>query len=119
MKTHGWIPRPNVRGPPLVDREMISTVSTMIVAYAVLGNATNVTGHRHLSSTLMKVDLVIATAHTVDVKIGYNTGPRTVPNSAPLWCIVVKTVMALGTVHLAPAVPVSSKETDIVGQCLW
>ena len=48
-----------------------------------------------------------ATAHAVDVNKGTDPGPRTFPNPAPLWRVVVRTVTVLGMAHLAPAVPVS------------
>ena len=65
----------------------------MIVVCVVLGDGTNRTGHRHLSHTLIKVDPVTATAHAADVSTGADLGPRTTPNPAPLWRIVVRIVI--------------------------
>ena len=48
-------PRPSVHGPPLVDRERIYVVTTMIVDHVVLGNETHGIGHLHQSHTLMTV----------------------------------------------------------------
>ena len=91
----------------------------MIITCTVLGYETNGIGHRHQSRTLMTVDPVTTTAHTVDVDTGAVPGPRTAPDSAPLCRVVVRTMMGLGMVHLAPTIPVSSKESDVVGQRLW
>ena len=67
----------------------------------------------------MTVDPVTTTAHAVDVNTGANPGPRTAPDPASLWRVVVRKVMVLGMAHLAPVVSVSSKETNMVGQYLW
>ena len=63
----------------------------------------------------MTVHPVTTTTHAVDTVTGTAPGPRTVP----LWRIVVRTVMGLGVVHPAPAVSVSSKGINMVGQGLW
>ena len=91
----------------------------MIIARAVLGYNISETGHLHQSHTLITVDPLTATDHAVDVNTGADPGPRTTPNSTPLRRVVVRTVMELDMVQLAPAVPVSSIETDMVGQWLW
>ena len=67
----------------------------------------------------MTVYPITAIAHAVDIVIGAAPGPKTAPNPTPLWRVVVRTVMSLGVVHPAPAVPVFSKGTDMVGQGLW
>ena len=89
-----------------------------MVTHAVLRDETNETGNHRQSRTLTTVDPVTAAAHNVDVDTGYALGPRSTLDPAPLWCVVVRTLMKLGLAHLAPVVSVSSKETDMVGQCL-
>ena len=91
----------------------------MIVTCAVLRDGTNGIGQRHPSRTLMTVDPFTATTHAVDVNTGADPVPRNNPDPAPLWHIVFRTGMVLGTAHLAPAVPVSSKETDMVIWRMW
>ena len=109
---------PNVHGLSLLGREMISFIATMIFT-CVRGGETNGIGHCHPSRTLMIVDPVTATPHVMDENTGFDIGPRTTPDPAPLWRVVVSTVMVLGMVHIAPIVPFSLKETDMVGQGLW
>ena len=79
----------------------------------------NGTGHNHQSRILMIVHPVTATDHAVGAVTEAALGPRTAPNPATMWRVVVRTVMWLGVVHPAPAMPLSSKETDMVGQGLW
>ena len=112
-------PRPNVHGLPLADQRRINVVTTTIVACAVPGDISNGTGCCCQSCTLMTVHPVTATTHSVDVITRVAPGPRNAPNLALLWRIVVKMVMELGVVHLAPTVPVFSKGTNMVDQGRW
>ena len=67
----------------------------------------------------MTVHPVTVIAHAVDAVMEAALVPRTAPNPAPLWRVVVMTMMILKVVHPAPTVPVSSKGADVVGQGLW
>ena len=97
---------------------MINVVTTTIIALAVLGDIANGTGHHHQSRTLMTVHPATVVTHAVDAVTEAALGQRTVPDTAPLWCVEVRTVMRLGVVHPTPTVPVFSKGDDVVGQGL-
>ena len=98
---------------------MINGVTTTIVACVVLGNRENGTGYHRQSRTLLTVHPITATVHTVDIITEAAPGPRTFPNSDPLWRVVIRTVMVLGMVHPAPTVTVSSKGHGMMDQGLW
>ena len=91
----------------------------MIVACAVLGDIANRTDHHHQSRTLMTVHPTTVIAHAMYTVTEASLGPRTAPDFAPLWRVVVRTVMWIELVYHAPAVPVFSKGTGMVGQGLW
>ena len=67
----------------------------------------------------MTVHPFIIIAHAVDTITEAALGPRTAPDLAPLWCVVIRTVMWLVVVHPTPPVSVCSKGADRVGQGLW
>ena len=97
---------------------MINVVITMIVDLVVLGDIANGAGHHRQIHILMIVHPVLVVPHAVHVVMEAAPGPRTALDPAPLWRIVVMTVMRLRVVQPAPVVPVSSKGSDMMHQGL-
>ena len=91
----------------------------MIVACTALGDIASGKKHHHQSRTLMTVHPVTVIAHAVHVVTDAALGPRTVPDTEPMWRVVVMTVMRIGVVHPTPVVPFSSKGADVVDQGMW
>ena len=90
----------------------------MIVAHAVPGEEARGTGHHRQNHILRMMHPVAVTAHAVDAATETAPPPRVAPDPAPLWRVVVRTVMGEGTATHAPAVPVFLKGLDMVGQHL-
>ena len=90
----------------------------MIAAHAVPGEEGRGTGHHRQNHILRMMHPVAVTAHAVDAATETAPPPRVAPDPAPLWRVVVRTVMGGGTATHAPAVPVFLKGLDMVGQHL-
>ena len=90
----------------------------MIVALVVLGGIDNGADHHHQNRTLITVYPVTVIDHTVDAVTEAAQCSRTAPNPSPMWRVKVRTVMRLKVVYPTPAVPVSSKGANMVGQGL-
>ena len=91
----------------------------MIVAHAVPGEeVVRGTGHHRQNHILRMMHTVAIAAPAVDAATETAPPHRVAPDPAPLWRVVVRTVMEEGTATHAPAVPVSLKGVDMVGQHL-
>ena len=102
----------------LADRKIIVVIITMIVVLVVLGNKINGTCHRFRIFILTIVHLVPVIIHAVHVITKAAPDLGTALDPAPLWSVVVVTMMNLRASQPVPAVPVSLRENDMTGQVL-
>ena len=97
---------------------MINVVTMMIFSLVVLGDISNRACHRRRIHILTIVRPVSFLAHAVHVVMEATLDPRTALDPAPLWRVVVMTVMRLRVVQPHPVMPVSSKGADMMGLLL-